>query len=497
MAIAPRLVLASIVAILLAHASSADAQVFELIDSFAGCPPEGCGPGDDIAAPQVPLLLGPDGLFYGISSVYFVPGDDGPRSWGTVYRIDSAGRRVILHRFDETGQGCPTNNRLTFGADGALYGLAGRCNGGVHDARIIRITGGTFEVVQTFPADGFTPISIIAGPGGAFYGVGSIPGTDFRVIYKWDGNAITLLLGMSGESYSSPDLVRGPDGNIYFAWMLRFSPGDGGSAAILRISAGDRIEKLHDFGAGEVAALTLVLGGDGALYGVAGSPFVGARVYRVTLAGTFTYLAGTQGTGLLAAGVDGSVFVPGGGSIHGEIVRVSRAGVLTPLHTFDGTDGSGELPKLTQGPDGHLYGVRSEGGAHGVGVFYRIRMPSVDVKANGGDGPISVAPSSPLQISLGFDAAPTTTLSPSEVYVAVVTPTLDVFWMTAGGGFTATPTRLYSGPLTAFAPVPIINIPDAGVLGPGDYYWVTIIDADNNGVPNGTWVDFVKTTRGG
>jgi hypothetical protein len=164
------------------------------------------------------------------------------------------------------------------------------------------------------------------------------------------------------------------------------------------------------------------------------------------------------------------------------------------VHTFDGTDGKGELPRLTPGPDGHLYGVRGEGGTHEMGVFYRVRLPRADLKANGGDGPITVAAGNPLEISLAFDAAPTTTLNPSEVYVALVTPTLNVFWMTPAG-FTATPTRLYSGPLAAFGALPLLTIPDVVVLPAGDYYWVTIVDADANGVPNGTWIDFVKTTK--
>jgi hypothetical protein len=42
---------------------------------------------------------------------------------------------------------------------------------------------------------------------------------------------------------------------------------------------------------------------------------------------------------------------------------------------------------------------------------------------------------------------------------------------------------------------PLINIPDAAVLPAGDYYWVAIVDADANGVPDGHYVDFVKTTK--
>ena len=46
------------VALLLTNTVAADAQVFELLDSFAGCPAEGCGPAGDAAHPER-LILGP------------------------------------------------------------------------------------------------------------------------------------------------------------------------------------------------------------------------------------------------------------------------------------------------------------------------------------------------------------------------------------------------------------------------------------------------------
>ena len=41
----------------------------------------------------------------------------------------------------------------------------------------------------------------------------------------------------------------------------------------------------------------------------------------------------------------------------------------------------------------------------------------------------------------------------------------------------------------------MITIPDTSVIPGGDYYWVAIVDADANRVPNGMSVDVVKTTR--
>lgn len=480
MRIPPQLAIAFAIALVcLGHAGSAGAQVFELIDSFAGCPPEGCDDSSDIARPVNPLLLGPDGHFYGSTGIDWRDGEAAPRSWGTIFRIDTAGQRTILKRFSGEAGGCGSNRSITIGDDGAVYGVGSRC--------IFRLIGASFEVLQTFPVGGFIPDSIFAGPGGAFYGFG-VTGTGTRVIYKWSGD-VTLLLGLPLQALVS-DMMRGPDGNLYFS--LEFLLGYGTSAGVYRLTTGDRIESVRQFGK---SILDLIIGVDGRLCAStrdASSGMLFSVLFCMTASGAEIPMSGGEGTRPLAVGTDGSLLVVWGTTI----LWLSQAGMLVPVHAFDGTDGSGGMSRMTHGADGHLYGVGS-GGAHGEGVFYRIRMPRVDVRANGSDAPAAVTPGTPLAVSLAFDAAPTTTVNPSEVYVAVVTPSLDVFWMTAAGGFTTAPTRLYAGPVAAFAPVPLLTIPDAVVLPEGDYYWVAIVDADTNGVPNGAFVDVVKVTRGG
>src|SRR5688572_9735251 len=100
MGIATRFTLAAcVVLVSLGHASSARAQVFELIDSFEGCPSAGCGENGDVARPSSRLHLGRDGFLYGATGVDWRPGEAAPRSWGSVYRISTSGERTILRRF--------------------------------------------------------------------------------------------------------------------------------------------------------------------------------------------------------------------------------------------------------------------------------------------------------------------------------------------------------------------------------------------------------------
>jgi hypothetical protein len=503
MRLAHRFALAVTVAVVcLGHAAPARAQVFELLSSFRSCTPDGCPPDGDPGVPVGPLVLAGDGFLYGL----LLPDrrEGAPPSRGAIYRIDTAGRRAIVHRFTGVGMGgclgTVVRQALTVGHDGAVYGLATSCApSSTSGNSIFRIVGSSFQIVQEFPSDGlngFVPYSLFAGPGGAFYGIGYHPAVDTRLfVYEWNG-ALRPLARHTGPDFWLPSFVKGPDGNLYYPLVAEF----GWSLVtgrVLRISRGGVIDTLYNSPTEDQAPTNdLVVGSDGHLYGTAGSPILGTNpVFRLTLGGEFTTLR-SEAARVLAAGANGSVFTTNFLFPHGEIVELSPSGASAPVHTFDGSDGSGDMPPLTRGPDGHFYGVRTEGGAHGFGTFYRIRMPTVDVKANGSDGPTTVGPGDSLDISIALNAAPTTTLETSEVYVAVVTPTLNVFWMTAAG-FSATPTPIYTGGLVPFGHLSIFSIPDAGVLGAGDYYWVTIIDTDNNGVPNGTFVDFVKTTRGG
>jgi hypothetical protein len=340
---------------------------------------------------------------------------------------------------------------------------------------------GVLETVQEFPAPGVQPLVLVASSTGIFH----VWGTDAAQTsgnYRWDETDGTLTsLGSHGAR-----MVPAPDGNVYVPVAINHFV-IGWFGWIVRLADGVRI---HDFPVDEAPSDNLIVGTDGNLYGFASHRPNGLRPYRLTPGGAFTYL-GDRDIVPVGMTADGSLycFTASGGD---AIVRF-RNGTVTPVHTFDGSDGSGFFSPLTRGADGHLYGIRSDGGEHGLGVLYRLRMPTVDLKANGLDGPITVGAGSPLQISMAFDAA-SDALSPSEVYLAVVTPGLQIVWTTPSG-FSLTPAPIYSGPLPSFPSSPLINIPDAAVMPAGDYYWVAIVDADSNGVPNGHYVDFVKTTR--
>jgi hypothetical protein len=143
--------------------------------------------------------------------------------------------------------------------------------------------------------------------------------------------------------------------------------------------------------------------------------------------------------------------------------------------------------------DGSLYYLARGSGAT-TGVLYRIAFggaPRVDLTANGADGPLVLAREEPLAIALSFDAGTEPDVGPAELYVALVTRA-GVFWFDpVARRFVPEPTRAYAGPLEGFGPVTLFTFAEAGVLAPGWYAWIAIVDRDANGQPDGHVSDSV------
>ena len=66
----------------------------------------------------------------------------------------------------------------------------------------------------------------------------------------------------------------------------------------------------------------------------------------------------------------GTFFGPSGGVY--EITRRGNSWAATPIYLFSGNDGAGPQARVVFGPDGHLYGTTSGGGAHNGGTVFRL-----------------------------------------------------------------------------------------------------------------------------
>jgi glucose/arabinose dehydrogenase len=148
---------------------------------------------------------------------------------------------------------------------------------------------------------------------------------------------------------------------------------------------------------------------------------------------------------------------------------------------------------LQVGADGSLYYL-ARGSGSTTGVVRRVAFagPRVMLTANGEEGPVVLSASDPLMVSLTFDAGNASTVDPAKVYIGVAT-LVGTFWLDpATRTFLPTPTRMFTGALSDLGPINLVNAASVSGLS-GPYWWFTLVDADANGVPNGTFVDVVLT----
>jgi uncharacterized repeat protein (TIGR03803 family) len=127
-----------------------------------------------------------------------------------------------------------------------------------------------------------------------------------------------------------------------------------------------------------------VQGTDGKFYGttIRGGAYRLGTVFSITAMGMLTTLHSFDGTdganpyGKLAQATDGSFYgtteAGGANGRGGTVFKITSSGVLTTLHSFDGTDGANPYAELIQGTDGKFYGTTYYGGTNHEGTVFRI-----------------------------------------------------------------------------------------------------------------------------
>jgi len=195
------------------------------------------------------------------------------------------------------------------------------------------------------------------------------------VLYNFTGGSD------GGYPYAAP--IEGADGNYYGTTC-----GVSNAGTIYRISRSGKFKTLHqfDYTDGDCPLGPLIQATNGNFYGTVsqGAIYGVGGVFKITPKGNLTVLysfgaGGTQGdfpAAGLVQGKDGNFYgttVGGlGGTFYGIVYKITPAGKLTVLHSFDGTDGSAAYAGLVQATDGSLYGVSSYAGLNVYGTLFRI-----------------------------------------------------------------------------------------------------------------------------
>jgi uncharacterized repeat protein (TIGR03803 family) len=314
--------------------------------------------------PNAALALGPNGNFYGTTTVGGgnLGACEGP-ACGTVFEITPSGQLTTLHSFcslPNCVDGAVPQAGLVLGSDGNFYGTTS--SGGKYNSRgtVFRISPtGTFKSLYSFCskancADGADPsTALIEGRNGNFYGTtydgGAINcpffddtfgcGTIFEITPS--GTLTTLFnFGTVAGLLQSP-VIQAANGNLYGT-----SP-DGGAG-------------LCNYGCGTVFELTPT-GKFTRLYSFCTQEDCpdGAYPFAALIQATDGQLYGSTST----AGTGGS----------GTLFSISPEGSFDTLYSFQfSNDGLEPEGAMFQATDGSFFGVTNGGGAENQGVVFQL-----------------------------------------------------------------------------------------------------------------------------
>jgi uncharacterized repeat protein (TIGR03803 family) len=300
----------------------------------------------DGASPEAALAEGSDGNFYGTTN------SGGANGGGTVWKTTPAGAFTLVHSFTSGADGEGPQAPLVLGSDSSLYGVAssGGAGGASYGTAFKLTSAGIVVPLHSFlPGEGTFPAgALVQGGDGNFYGTaqageGNVTGTVFKMS---PSGAVTKLHSFTGNpdgAAPSAALTRGGDGVFYGTTMLGGSQDRG---TIFKITTGGVLTILYRFTGGDdgsVPQAPLMAAGDGNFYGTtsSGGSNSNGTLFRITPAGALTTLYafpqpgdGAKPLAGLIQGQDGSFYGTtsvGGQNGFGTIFKLAVSGVSPPL----------------------------------------------------------------------------------------------------------------------------------------------------------------------
>lgn len=184
------------------------------------------------------------------------------------------------------------------------------------------------------------------------------------------------------QSYQPPSgLTLGTDGN--FRGTTFFDDPNGDPGTIFEITPDGNLTTLYNFSGGSDGQFPYgpPVQGPGGFYGTTGT----GTTYRITQSGNFISLSSIPSSyAPLLLGSDGNFYgttISGGSYAMGTVFKMTRSGVVTIVHSFDGNRGEQPIAPVIQADDGNLYGTTYAGGLYGTdasgGVVFRLTPQGV------------------------------------------------------------------------------------------------------------------------
>jgi uncharacterized repeat protein (TIGR03803 family) len=380
----------------------AAAQTFTVLHKFSG---QGGG-----IEPPGGVIVDAAGSLYGVTQF------GGSFNFGTVFKLDSAGREAVLHNFAAV-EGLWPEAPLISGPDGTIYGTTydgGSAEGGQckHGCGTVfkRDKSGKQTALYAFTggSDGGNPDSaLVQDAAGNLYGTAYAGGSFAGYCYYFGGCGVVYKLTPSGKETALYAFTDGEDGafpgngvvdnagNLY-GTIYRGGASDNGY--IYRLDTKGNLTTLYSFTGGSDSGDpkgVFFIDAAGNLYGTTygvntadyGIVFKLDSRRKLSVLYTFTGGADGQYPGTLIMDKAGNLYgtTLGGGNGSGcyydscgMVFKLDTSGKKTTLHSFTGTDG--ELPNgLTMDGAGDFYGTTLGGGEgtacsyyHGCGTVFKI-----------------------------------------------------------------------------------------------------------------------------
>jgi uncharacterized repeat protein (TIGR03803 family) len=304
---------------------------------------------------------------------------------------------ITLHTFSGPSGDDGANSYAPLVQDGAgnLYGTTAG-GGAFHQGIVFRVdTSGNETVLYDFTGgtDGGDPHSgLLLDAAGNLYGItgggGIFPGQG--VVFKLDPSGVETVLHAlttTDGSGSASGLIIDPSGNFY-GTAERGGAYDQG--VVFKVDTLGNYSVVHSFGKRGVADGSepyagLVRDAAGNLYGTTfgGGKYGAGTVYKIDASGNasvlYSFRGGSDGlfpSSSLVLDVAGNLYGTtdaGGAHNLGIVFKVSASGKEKILHSFGSTnDGASPFVGLVKDESGNFYGVTDGGGAYHHGTVFRL-----------------------------------------------------------------------------------------------------------------------------
>jgi uncharacterized repeat protein (TIGR03803 family) len=339
--------------------------------------------------PEAAPILDAAGNLYGTTLFGGTAG-----GFGTVFELDTSGNETVLYSFSGEPDGEDPNGGLARDRAGNLYGntLYGGTAGGY--GTVFKLDhAGKLTLLHSFASnpDGADPHgSLIGDPRGNGYGATQYGGTagGYGTVFKVDAQGKQSVLYSFAGTPDGEDpeagLVRDAADNLYGTTV--YGGTAGGFGTVFKLDKTGKLTLLHSFagtpdGEDPYAGLTGDSAGNGygtTKYGGAAGGF--GTVFKLDSTGKLTLLHSFAGTpdgenpvsGLVvdpAGNIYGTTYY-GGTFGYGTVFEIDTTGKLTILHNFNASpDGANPIGGLTRDAAGNLYGTTSDGGDLSCGFF--------------------------------------------------------------------------------------------------------------------------------